>query len=95
MNQIEKAIEDLNNTYPGIKAVDLCEWNGSPEGQGIWMRGSEDGITAADGLRLIDYYAENYDIWEMGVHKDLRSLLEKHGLFGEFNDPGTLMAYKA
>jgi len=97
-SSVDKAIDELNKKYPEINAVDVDEWDQRGEGRGIWFRGSENGVEASDGNRLISYYGWESDpegkIWDMGVHKELVAVLEKHGLYGEFNDPGTLMAFK-
>ena len=97
MNEIEKAIIELNETFSGIRAVHNSEFRAGDEA-GIWFRGSEDGITGSDGNRLINYYSYDSDpkerIWVRGVHKELIAILAKHGLYGQFNDPGTLMAFQ-
>lgn len=61
-------------------------------GGGIWSSG-EDGLPAADGLPLFEYYAEDARevTYILGVHREIYNLLEEHGWFAEWHDPGTIM----
>lgn len=87
----EKLIKLLEEKYPEMKLDTTESFNGS-EG-GIWNRSTEDELESKDGLRLFDYYAEDYEgkTYEFGVHKEIEEFLDKHGWFAEWNDPGTIM----
>tara|TARA_Y100000389_G_C17254144_1_gene409650 strand:- start:128 stop:466 length:339 start_codon:yes stop_codon:yes gene_type:complete len=64
------------------------EFDGRPGG--IWTS-AEHGDVAPDGNPLFDYYGNNYELYEMGVHKKLADFLDSHGFYAEFYDPGTVM----
>ena len=82
----------LNKKYPKLNLRTTEEFNGQTGG--IWVSGTEDGIEAKDGFPLFDYYSENYNRYEFGIHKEIRQIFEKNGWFGEWNDPGTLMIWE-
>ena len=86
-------IEMLEGIYPKIKLANSEEFDGSKKG--IWVRSTEDGMTAKDGCRLFDYYAEdNREItYVFGVHREIGDVLEKNGWFGEWYDTGTMFFY--
>jgi hypothetical protein len=52
-------------------------------------------MTAKDGCRLFDYYAEdNKEItYVFGVHREIGGVLDKNGWFGEWYDTGTMFFY--
>lgn len=89
----EKLIKLLEDKYPKMLIRTTEEFNGSKGG--IWTSG-EDGLESKDGLRLFDYYAEDYKekTYIFGVHKEIENFLNKHGWFAEWNDPGTIMFWK-
>jgi len=88
-----KLIKILEGKYPSIRLADSEDFNGSKGG--IWVRSTEDGMTAKDGRNLFDYYAEdNAEIrYVFGVHREIGDILEKHGWYGEWYDAGTMFFY--
>lgn len=89
----EKLMEVLEKKYPKMFMRTTEEFNGSQGG--IWSSG-EDGLSAKDGFPLFEYYAEDYQEkrYILGVHKEIYNLLEEHGWYAEWNDPGTIMFWK-
>lgn len=87
----ERMIAILNEKFPNLNLKTTEQFDGTKNG--IWVSGTEDGITAKDGLRLFNYYAEDNKevIYQFGVHKEIRNLLEKNGWFAEWYDCGTIM----
>jgi hypothetical protein len=86
----EKMMAQLSEKWK-VKFVRTTEeFNGSTDG--IWISG-ENGETNADGLELFDYYNENYDQYEFGVHNDISEWAESNGWYFEWNDPGTIMMW--
>ena len=83
----------LEAKYPKMFMRTTEEFNGSQGG--IWSSG-EDGLPAEDGMPLFEYYAEDpkEKRYILGVHKEIYNLLEEHGWFAEWNDPGTIMFWK-
>lgn len=90
----KKMMEILRVKYPKLFIRTTEEFDGS-EG-GIWSSG-ENGEEAKDGFRLFDYYAEDYNEvrYQIGVHNEIRKVLEKNGWFAEWYDPGTIMFYES
>lgn len=88
----DEMMELLEGKYPNMFLRTTEEFDGSKGG--IWTSG-EDGLTAKDGFKLFNYYAEDFQEkrYIFGVHKEIRSLLEKHGWFAEWYDCGTIMLY--
>ena len=60
---------------------------------GVWLSG-EDSAKMKDGLDMFDYYTENYNRYELGVHNIICKWLEKKGWYAEWYDAGTIMLYK-
>ncbi len=56
------------------------EFNGSTDG--IWMSG-ENGETNGDGFELFDYYNENYDQYEFGVHHTNKGMIFKSRVWAD------------
>jgi hypothetical protein len=53
-----------------------------------------DGAILEDGLVACNSYSQDYDTYPTGVHKDLEAWAKEKGIFFEFYDAGTLLAYK-
>ena len=87
----DELIEVLKKAYPNMFLRTTEEFDGH-EG-GIWSSG-EDGIEASDGFALFDYWSENHDRYEIGVHNEIMTLLGDNGWFAEWYDGGTIMFYK-
>ena len=78
----------LQTKYPKMFLRTTEEFSG--EKNGIWSSG-ETYMEAKDGFPLMDYYSENYKRYTFGVHSELHELLDSHGWFAEWYDPGTIM----
>jgi hypothetical protein len=86
----EKMMAQLSEKWK-VKFVRTTEeFNGSTDG--IWLSG-ENGETNADGFELFDYYNENYNQYEFGVHNSIKEWAESKGWMFEWNDPGTIMLW--
>ena len=95
-NERQKLIDAITKKYPTIDLRDAEEFGPSYK-SGIWVAGTENGITAADEFRLFDYYAEDYKEvrYQFGVHKEIREILDEFGWYGEWYDAGTMFFWKA
>ena len=89
----ENLIELLEAKFPKIRLAESEMFDGSKNG--IWVRSTEDGMTAKDGHKLFDYYAmDNKEIrYVFGVHREIGDVLEEHGWYGEWYDTGTMFFY--
>ncbi len=87
----EKMMEMLKQKFHLRHVRPTEEFNGAKGG--IWTSG-EDGAEASDGYPLFDYWSENHDKYEFGVHNEMMDFLEKNGWYAEWNDPGTIMIWE-
>lgn len=76
----------LNETFPGVNAVDAASFDGS---EGIWFKGSE--TADIEGLPMFSMivHADSF-----GTHPVLEAFLNDHGWISEAYDSGTLLAYQ-
>lgn len=86
----EEMMSILKEKYPDMFMRTTEEFDGQ-EG-GIWSSG-EDELPAKDGMPLFEYYAQDMHKkrYTFGVHKEIGNLLDKHGWYASWNDPGTIM----
>ena len=87
----ENLMAILVEKYPQLNLRTTEEFNGNKGG--IWVGGTESGITASDEQLLFDYYAEDWleTTYQFGVHNEIREVLEANGWFAEWHDCGTIM----
>jgi hypothetical protein len=73
----------LNGKYPDL--------NLREDGEGF-ICSAEDGITAADGFPLFDYWNEDYKEvrYVFGTHEEIRDILDANGWWSEWQDAGTM-----
>ena len=83
----EEMLAKINKAYPKLFTKTTEEFDGGKGG--IWSSG-ESGVTAKDGYRLFNYYAEG-NKYDIGVHNEIGKLLEKNGWYAEWYDCGTIM----
>lgn len=86
----EELIAALEKEY-GLKVKTTEDFDGSPGG--VWIA-QEAATNPSDGLPLFDYYMEN-EPYVFGVHEEFEDFLKPYGFFPEWNDPGTLMLWRA
>lgn len=82
----------LSQKYPNLFIKTSEEFKDTLK-DGIWTSG-ERGIVAKDNFKLFDYYAYPTTRYVNGTHKELRSLLKKHGWCVEWYDAGTVMIWQ-
>ena len=87
----DKLLDDLKSNF-NISFIRTTEDFGSSEG-GIWLS-AEHGDKTSSGEPLFNYYDENTDSYEMGVHKEFNDFIKSYGFFAEFYDPGTVMLWR-
>ena len=80
--QTEKHIAALQKLFPNSTIRSGEEWNGDPGF--IWTGFGEDGTS--------NYHRAG---WPDEHSSKLQKYMDKNGLYGEWNDPGTLMIYGA
>ena len=86
-DRLEALKADINKHFPEVWTKDGDDFGGGQENT-IW---TGEGSQMPDGLPAFDPHC--FDIMErnyvMGVHKELRSLLNKHDFYAEQLDGGT------
>lgn len=77
----DEVIKAINKAYPELKLDTTEAFNGISEG--IWVRGTEDGLRAKDSFNLFDYYVEGLAErrYTFGVHNEIMSIVEDMGWF--------------
>lgn len=60
---------------------------------GIWTTSESEAVHTATGLKPFDYYAEG-PLYDLGVLVAVVELLDQHGWFAEWHDPGTMMLWR-
>lgn len=86
----QQMMELLEAKYPKMFLRTTEQFNGNKGG--IWTSG-EDDLPAKDGFPLFNYYGEGKR-YELGVHTEIYSFLEKHGWYAEWYDAGTIMLWQ-
>ena len=89
----DEVIELLQKKYPKLDAVESEQFDGSKHG--IWIKGTENGVTAQDEFPLFDYYTEDYREvrYVLGIHKEFLNFVEPLGWMAEWYDAGTIVLY--
>lgn len=78
----------LKRKFPDMWMKDGEDFSSSNAGS-IW---TGEGSFDNDGIPLFDNFATS-PLYELGVHKDLVRVLDKHGWFAEFHDGGTVFIW--
>jgi len=86
----DKLLADLKKRFN----IDARRGDGWDKGALVW---SGEDAYMPDGSPAFDYYSYDTDprekVYQMGVHKELVTWADKHGLHWECNDPGTYLLY--
>jgi hypothetical protein len=84
-------IPKLQKAFPYGKFKPSEDWDGS-EGN-IWASGEDSWMDKERYIPMFDYYTQDYDNYEFGVHNDVVEFLNKYDAFAEWYDSGTIMIY--
>ena len=86
-------IKKLQKKYPQMTILE--DGNGwIAESKDSFVIGAEDSITASSGYDLLNYWTENYENYDFGVHNELVDLLNSNGWYPQWVNPGVLAIYK-
>ena len=80
----------MRNKY-GLSFIRTTEEFDGEEG-GIWLGGSDGKLMPNAKDDMFNYY-HGGSKYPHGIHKDLAKFLDKHGWYGQFYDPGTVMLW--
>ena len=92
--KIDKVIRKLQKQFPGIKGICRGEDMGWVKGSILLGDAGEGG--EIDGELAASYWAEDpsEEVYVLGIHKELDEFLKQCGMFAEWHDAGTLLAYR-
>ena len=86
-------IRTLQKKYPKMTIME--DGNGwIAKSEDSFVIGAEDELYASNGYDLLNYWTQNYEHWEFGVHNELVDLLNSAGWYSEWVNPGVLAVYK-
>lgn len=94
MTNKQSLIAQLQKRYPKMTIFE--------DGNG-WVSESEDsfaisaedsGVVSSNGYDLLNYWTQNHEHWEFGVHNELVKFLGDHGWYPQWVNPGVVAIYK-
>jgi hypothetical protein len=91
-SQRDKAMSAIEDKFSLRHIQTSEEFDGQPGA--IWISG-ESGDESSDGTELFNYYIDDAEAYEFGVHKEFSDFIKPLGFSAEWYDPGTLMLYRS
>jgi len=94
MTNKESLIAQLEKKYPKMTIFE--------DGNG-WVSKSEDvfaisaedsGVVSAEGYDLLNYWTQNHEHWDLGIHNELVKFLSDRGWYAEWVNPGVVAIVK-
>jgi len=93
MTTKQSLIAQLQKRYPKMSIME--DGNGwVPESEESFVINAEDGIMASDGYDLLNYWTQNHEHWDMGIHNELVKFLGENGWYAEWVNPGVVAIVK-
>jgi len=93
MTNKKSLIAQLQKKYPAMTIFE--DGNGWVEDSDtIFAVSAEDVVMSSGGYDLLNYWTQNYDLWDLGIHIELVKFLRDHGWYGEWVNPGVLAIVK-
>ena len=93
MTNKESLIAQLQKKYP--KMVIMADGNGwVEESDDTFCISAENGLMSSEGYDLLNYWTQNHDHWEFGIHNELVKFLSDHGWYAEWVNPGVVAILK-
>ena len=86
-------IAQLQKKYPQLTIFE--DGNGwVEESEDMFAISAEDPVMSSNGYDLLNYWTQNYEHWEFGVHMELVKFLRDHGWYSEWVNPGVVAIVK-
>ena len=86
-------IAQLQKKYPKMSIME--DGNGwVEESDNMFVVSAEDPVMSSEGYDLLNYWTQNYEHWEFGIHVELVNFLRDHGWYGEWVNPGVVAIVK-
>ena len=93
MTNKESLIAQLEKKYP--KMTILEDGNGwVSKSEDVFAISAEDDVMSSNGYDLLNYWTENHEHWDLGIHNELVSFLNDHGWYAEWVNPGVVAIVK-
>lgn len=94
MTTKKSLIAQLQKKYPKMTIFE--DGNGwVSESDDIFAISAEDSdVMSSNGYDLLNYWTQNYEHWEFGVHIELVNFLRDHGWYSEWVNPGVVAIVK-
>lgn len=93
MTNKKSLIAQLQKKYPTMSIME--DGNGWVEdSDSIFAVSAEDVVMSSGGYDLLNYWTQNYDLWDLGIHIELVKFLRDHGWYGEWVNPGVVAIVK-
>lgn len=86
-------IAQLQKKYPTMSIME--DGNGwVSESEDIFAISAEDVVMSSEGYDLLNYWTQNYEHWDLGIHVELVKFLNDHGWYAEWVNPGVVAIVK-
>jgi hypothetical protein len=82
-------IAQLQKKYPKMTIFENGNgWTSNSED--VFAISAEDGVMSSNGYDLLNYWTQNHEHWDLGVHNELVKFLSDHGWYAEWVNPGVV-----
>ena len=86
-------IAQLQKKYPKLTIFE--DGNGwVEESEDVFAISAEDPVMSSNGYDLLNYWTQNYEHWEFGIHVELVKFLRDHEWYAEWVNPGVVAIVK-
>ena len=93
MTNKKSLIAQLEKKYP--KIVIMEDGNGwVSDSENIFAISAEDSVMSSNGYNLFNYWTQNYEHYDLGIHNELVKFLGDHGWYAEWVNPGVVAIVK-
>lgn len=93
MTNKKSLIAQLQKKYPQLTIFE--DGNGwVEESEDVFAISGEDPVMSSNGYDLLNYWTQNHEHWEFGVHVELVNFLNDHGWYSEWVNPGVVAIVK-
>ena len=94
MTSKKSLIAQLQKKYPNMTIFE--DGNGwVDKSPNIFSVSAEDSdVMSSDGYDLLNYWTQNYELWDLGIHIELVKFLNDHGWYAEWVNPGVVAIVK-
>lgn len=83
----------LEKKYPGMTIFE--DGNGwTSNSKDAFAISAEDNVMSSNGYDLLNYWTQNHEHWDLGIHVELVQLLSDNGWYAEWVNPGVVAIVK-